>query len=119
MTTYRSAQEFETRFGDSPSEAERYISHCGAKFATHFDPQRLARLSEAIDRFTVNPAALSTPITLVGVRSDALVPFEQLERFAKALAGPKRLIPLDSPYGHDAFLKEPAQFARLIEGVLS
>jgi homoserine O-acetyltransferase len=54
----------------------------------------------------VDPAQVRTPATLIGVREDQLVPFHDMQSLAARLAGPSRLIELNSIFGHDAFLKE-------------
>jgi homoserine O-acetyltransferase len=58
-------------------------------------------------------------VVLVGVTSDTLVPVRQLESLRAALGSGGSLHLLDSPWGHDAFLKEPAAIARLIDRSLT
>ena len=54
----------------------------------------------------MDPGAITTPTTLIGVVEDQLVPIDDVRALARALAGPCRLHEISSIYGHDAFLKE-------------
>ena len=115
MTTYRTPEELHQRFDDAPEHGpdgwarfpvESYLEARGEAFADHFDAQTFLRLSESLDLHRVDPKALTVPTTLVAVRSDRLVPPEQLRQLAAETSGPVKLIEIDSLYGHDAFLKE-------------
>jgi homoserine O-acetyltransferase len=57
-------------------------------------------------------------MTLVAVHQDQLVPTADLRELAAQAGGNVRLVELDSTYGHDAFLKEPAQLAPVFESAL-
>jgi homoserine O-acetyltransferase len=141
MTTYRSAAEFAQRFrGDpewvggagsgGPAEphlgalrrarfpVEGYLDHHGRTFALTFPAEGFLRLSESIDLHRVDPATVRVPVTLVAVDTDTLVPLEQMRALREALPGPAELIELHSIYGHDAFLKETAAFARVLRRAL-
>jgi homoserine O-acetyltransferase len=92
--------------GRARAPIDDWLDCHGEKFSARMTPERFLALSESLDLHRVEPESIRVPTTLVGVRSDALVPIEDLRRLAKRLpAG--RLVELDSPYGHDAFLKEP------------
>jgi len=114
MTTYRSPQEFESRFtgaGLASSSGFRfpvdsYLASRGADFVDRVVPEAYLALSESIDLQHVDPAGIDTPATLVAVVQDQLVPVTQMRRLARRLSGPVRLVELDSIFGHDAFLKE-------------
>ncbi|HEX7091856.1 MAG TPA: homoserine O-succinyltransferase [Longimicrobiales bacterium] len=141
MTTYRSAAEFAQRFAGAPEwveaagsgagpepqagaarrarfPVERYLDHHGRTFASTFPTEGFLRLSESIDLHRVDPAAVRVPVTLVAVDTDTLVPIEQMRGLRAALPGPAELIELRSIYGHDAFLKETAAFARALRRAL-
>lgn len=114
MTTYRSPQEFESRFtgaGVASSSGFRfpvdsYLAARGADFVDRVMPEAYLALSESIDLQYVDPASIHTPATLVAIEQDQLVPVGQMRRLARRLSGPVRLVELDSLFGHDAFLKE-------------
>jgi homoserine O-acetyltransferase len=55
-------------------------------------------------------------LTLVGVSSDAFVPSAEVEASARALGADFRVI--ESDYGHDGFLVEKVQLARIVRDVL-
>ena len=57
--------------------------------------------------------------TLIGFPSDRLVPLSDLCELQTRLHGAATLEVVDSPYGHDAFLKEPEQLAPLLRGALT
>ncbi len=127
MISYRSAEEFAQRF-DAPAAAtgdrgvrhpvQAYLGHCGAKFARRFGPWPYLRLSQSIDLHSVEPERIAAPFDLVGFRSDLLVPPGELEALAAAAPACRSLTILESRYGHDGFLKEPAQLAPIIQRLL-
>lgn len=123
LTTYRPPVLFEQRF-DQPcaqqrlSELRGYLRHVGVSFAGHFDQARYLSLSESMDLHQVDPGQVRCETHLVAVDSDELVPQAQLECLAGQLAGPKRLHLVRSVFGHDAFLKEPEVFNRLIRCIV-
>ncbi|HEY1588438.1 MAG TPA: alpha/beta hydrolase, partial [Rhodanobacter sp.] len=75
-------------------------------------------LSESIDLHDVTPEQIPTPATLIGFPSDRLVPLADLCELQRRLHGPATLEVVESPYGHDAFLKEPEQIASLLREAL-
>jgi homoserine O-acetyltransferase len=126
ILSYRTPQEFDDRFGPARIaggvvrvEAEDYLDHCASKYVAATLPTAFLRLSESIDLLDVDPEAIRTPLTVVAVAEDRLVPVEDayglVERVAHAPGSRRpRLHVLRSRYGHDAFLKEHA----VIGGVL-
>ena len=123
MTTYRSEQEFATRFetrADEPEEQDvwSYLASRGRAFGARFDARAFVTLSDALDRHAVDPSAISLPTWVIGSTTDELVPVRQLEELAARLRGPTRLAWIDSPYGHDAFLKEIEALTPLLEEAL-
>ena len=113
MTTYRSAEEFTKRFDAVPTGEEPtrfdvcdYLLACGQKFTKTMTPERFLALSESIDMHRIDPTDLQTPTLLIASRSDQLAPPEEMQTLCDTLAGPSKLVTLDSPFGHDAFLKE-------------
>jgi homoserine O-acetyltransferase len=126
MTTYRTAEEFADRFSqpaetspNSPFPVEDYLIQCGERFASSFTPARFMSLSLSLDLHNVNPEDIHVPATLVSVDSDTLVPPWQMRELARRLGGPTRLVELQSRFGHDAFLKEPAAMSRVISASLN
>jgi homoserine O-acetyltransferase len=127
MTTYRSREEFAARFAGVPREVdgalrfpvEDYLLARGADWAERFDPRAFVLLSQAIDLHRVDPANVRAAVTLVAVRQDQLVPLAQLQALARALGARARLVELDSPYGHDAFLKEHDALGAIVREALA
>lgn len=111
MTTYRSAEEFETRFGagldaEGRSAVDRYLVARGEAYPHTMAARRWLSLSEAIDRHAISPASISTPTTLIGCLSDQLIPIGDIDALARRLPRLAALHATPSLYGHDAFLKE-------------
>ena len=75
-------------------------------------------MSESIHLHHVDAGQVRTPATLIGVREDQLVPFADMQALAGRLGGPKRLIEINSMFGHDAFLKESAVLNPLLNEAL-
>ncbi|MBA2077486.1 homoserine O-succinyltransferase [Rhodanobacter sp. PCA2] len=126
MTTYRGSAEFGRRFAGDPEwrgdrfhfPVEDYLEHQGRRFVERFDAERFLALSESIDLHDVAPEQVPVPSTLIGFPSDRLVPLADLCELQRRLRGPATLEVVESPYGHDAFLKEPEQLAPLLREAL-
>jgi len=127
ITTYRGSAEFGRRFAGAPAfrddrfhfPVEDYLEHQGRRFVERFDADRFLALSESIDLHDVAPEQVPTPTTLIGFPSDRLVPLADLCELQRRLRGPATLEVVESPYGHDAFLKEPEQLAPLLREALA
>jgi homoserine O-acetyltransferase len=127
ITTYRGSAEFGRRFAGAPEQrAERfyfpvedYLEHQGRRFVERFDADRFLALSESIDLHQVDPEQVAVPATLIGFPSDRLVPLADLCELQRRLRGSATLEVVESPYGHDAFLKEPEQLAPLLREALN
>lgn len=146
--TYRSATEWNERFGRLPVDASRvtsmhpnsfapefaiegYLDCQAERFAKAFDPNCYLYLSRAMDRFDL--AAHGEPATLlarsglesalvVGVESDLLFPITEQGRIAAALSAaevPTTFARLDCREGHDAFLVDIPAFEAVIRPFLT
>ncbi len=141
MITYQSEEAMELRFGrnpvqrcDAPSptgysapggrfDVENYLYHHGDVLARRFDANSYLYISRAMDLYDVSAgypsieAALSrirSKALFVGIRSDFLFPAAHvrwMENKVHTLGGDATYVELDSPHGHDAFLKEWEQMA--------
>jgi homoserine O-acetyltransferase len=123
MITYRTADEFEARFGagidaEGRGEVDRYLEARGEAYAEAGAPRRWLTLSESIDRGFVDPADIRAATTLVGCLDDQLVPIGLVRELAERLPRLCGFHTLPSIYGHDAFLKEPARIAPIIRKCL-
>ncbi|MEO6076672.1 MAG: homoserine O-succinyltransferase [Dokdonella sp.] len=127
ITTYRGSAEFGKRFAGGPEfreerfrfPVEDYLEYQGRSFAERFDAERFLTLSESIDLHDVAPEDISVPATLIGFSSDRLVPLADLFELQKRLRGTSTLAVVDSPYGHDGFLKETQKLAPLLREALA
>ena len=125
MTTYRTADEFATRFTHA-SHADGlaaavgdYLAHCGTRWADHCPPERFLALSQSLDTHRVVPESIHVPATLVAIEGDQLVPESQLRELAARFGAPCTLTTLATRCGHDGFLTEPAAIGRLIADALT
>ncbi|MFC6090244.1 homoserine O-acetyltransferase MetX [Saccharothrix lopnurensis] len=130
--SYRSEPELATRFGravqpDGRFAVESYLDHHADKLARRFDPESYAVLTEAMNGHDVGRdrggvrAALGrvTARTIVaGIDSDRLYPPHLQAEIAEAVPGAGALRVVTSPYGHDAFLIEVDQVAKLVDELL-
>jgi homoserine O-acetyltransferase len=130
MTQFHSTESMGGRFGRKPAtrpslypsfggtfDVEGYVHYHGAALVRRFDANSHLYLTRAMDLYDLyrdgGPERwlpeVQAPVLLVGIRSDWLYPpgevrevHEQLLSFGKEA----RYEELDSPNGHDAFLKD-------------
>lgn len=119
MITYRSAEEFETRFtgaldDSGRSDLDHYLVARGQAYANTCAAKRWLTLSEAIDRFAATPEAILTRTTLAACPTDQLAPLADMQELAARLPNCAGLKLLPSLYGHDAFLKEAGQLRPIL-----
>jgi homoserine O-acetyltransferase len=127
MATYRSAVEFELRFGGAPVRQddrfrfpiEDYLFARGDDYVQKYRAETFLALSESIDLHRMDATLVRTPATLIAVREDQLVPFADMQGLAARLNGPRQLIEINSIFGHDAFLKEGAALTPIIKRAVS
>ncbi len=137
MITYRSAQEWETRFGRERTvdrepdvgpfgidfEIESYLDAHAEKFVGSFDANCYLYLSRAMDLFDAadHGGSLKQAFArlglrramVIGVETDFLFPVHQQEELALALephVEDVRFARLDSVQGHDSFLVDMERF---------
>lgn len=126
MTTYRGSEEFARRFDGAAEQredrfhfpVEDYLDRAGRRFVARFDAARFLALSESIDLHRIEPEAVAAPATVIGFPSDRLVPLADLCELQRRLGGPATLEVVESPYGHDGFLKETARLAPILRQAL-
>jgi homoserine O-acetyltransferase len=138
--TYRSAAEWQQRFGREPirSDMKRgdpfasefavqgYLETLAQRFVSAFDANCYLYISRSMDRFDL--AAHGDPVTLfrragleqalvIGVQSDLLFSVSEQQAvagFLEAAGVATRFAPLPCIEGHDAFLVDLATFGREI-----
>ena len=141
--TYRSDQEFESRFhrdlaesGDGMGlwdrfQVESYLDHHGRKLAHRFDANSYITLNKAMDLHDIGrdrggvAAALGrvrVPTLVVSVNSDTLYPPHQQVEIRDLLASQGTqtdYLTIDSPHGHDGFLIESGQLGPVVRDWLA
>jgi homoserine O-acetyltransferase/O-succinyltransferase len=134
--TYRSAAEWQQRFGREPIRADMargdpfasefavqgYLESLAQKFVSAFDANCYLYISRAMDRFELDkhgePVGLFRRANLeaalvIGVQSDLLFSVSEQQAVATQLASagvPTRFAPLPCIEGHDAFLVDLKTF---------
>ncbi len=136
--SYRSAAEFESRFGRAPQAqedplkggrfaVESYLEHHGDKLADRFDPNSYIVLSQAMNSHDLGrgrggvPAALGAvraKMTVAGITSDRLYPLDLQREICCHLPGAPSVVVVDSEFGHDGFLLEIEQIGAIIDTAL-
>ena len=136
MITYQSEESMEMRFARraarqgkivSPSgyadlgkrfDVEGYLYYQGDALVKRFDANSYLYISRAMDLYDVSEGHPSLEAALrrvrskalfIGIRSDFLFPAARVRWLAEqvsAVGGDATYVELDSPHGHDAFLKE-------------
>ena len=127
MATYRSAVEFQLRFGAAPVRnqdrfrfpIEDYLFARGDDYVQKYRAESFLVLSESIDLHLMDATQVQTPATLIAVREDQLVPFADMQALSARLNGPRQLIEINSIFGHDAFLKEGAALTPILKLALA
>ncbi len=146
MITYRSAKEWQLRFGRERASAERkpgdpfgidfevesYLEAHAVKFTGQFDPNCYLYLSRAMDLFDLADHGGSVAEALrrfaieraliISVETDFLFPPAQQQELADGLRVGGKLVeyaPLSSLQGHDSFLVDMDRFRPLIGEFMS
>jgi homoserine O-acetyltransferase len=139
QVSYRTAHEFQNRFGRSAQEeedplkggrfaVESYLQHQGDKLTQRFDPNAYIVLSEAMNHHDVGRgrggveralAGVRAPVTVAGVASDRLYPLEQQQELARLIPGARPLTVIGSESGHDGFLSEIDQVGTIVASALA
>jgi homoserine O-acetyltransferase len=138
MVTFHSRESMEMRFARKPAtrpslyptfggtfDVEGYIHYHGAALVRRFDANSHLYLTRAMDLYDLGRNGgldnwiekFAAPVLLVGIRSDWLFPPDVICEFtARIVAAGKdaRYAELDSPHGHDAFLKEWDQLTSVL-----
>jgi homoserine O-acetyltransferase len=139
MTTFHSRESLGMRFGrrtaTRPSlypsfggtfDVEGYIHYHGASLVRRFDANSHLYLTRAMDLYDLASDGgeerwlreICAPMLLVGIRSDWLYPPDEVKALAERVAALGKDVTyaeLDSPHGHDAFLKEWDQLTAVIK----
>ncbi|MCC6944300.1 MAG: homoserine O-acetyltransferase [Thermomicrobiales bacterium] len=130
MTQFHSPESMGERFGRKPAtrpslypsfggtfDVEGYVHYHGAALVRRFDANSHLYLTRAMDLYDLYRdggkqkwlAEIQAPVLVVGIRSDWLYPaadVRELHRDLLAAGKEAEYAELDSPNGHDAFLKD-------------
>ena len=102
----------------SQFDIEGYLNHQAAKFSNRMDAKTYATLTSVMDAFDVRDRfrEAHAPLTFLGITSDWLFRPEDVAAAARRFNA--QYIEMASDHGHDAFLAETQELARLIEPLL-
>jgi homoserine O-acetyltransferase len=137
--TYRTSGEFEVRFGRTVQDEgdaltggryaiESYLGYHGEKLAARFDANSYIVLSEAMNHHDVGrdrggvAEALSRVVattTVIGIDTDRLYPLPLQEELVRLIPGAEPLHIITSEVGHDGFLLEVDQIAKIVSEALN
>ncbi len=107
-------------------DVENYLYYQGQSLVQRFDANSFLYVSRAMDLYDVSEdypsleaalRRLRSQALFIGIRSDFLFPAAHvrwLAEKARAVGGDARYVELDSPHGHDAFLKEWDQMTAVL-----
>jgi homoserine O-acetyltransferase len=119
MTSYRSAAEFNNRFGrdihNEHFEVENYLEHQGDKIVARFSPHSYRTLTKAMELYDIADSIreIRSEALCIGSTSDILYSEEEIiDMAAQLISGRYRT--LDAPFGHDSFLVAQDKLATLI-----
>ena len=127
MCSYRSFENFQSRFGrrmqdDGLFSVESYMRYQGRKLVDRFDANTYVTLTRAMDMhdlargrgpYETVLGSLQIPVEILSIKSDVLYPKEEQEELG-CLIPKSRVIYLDEPYGHDAFLIDMEKVSRMV-----
>jgi len=144
MITYQSEEGMEMRFArrlaestanPTPSrsadlggrfDVENYLYYQGEALVRRFDANSYLYISRAMDMYNISEGypsleaalrRLRSKVLFIGIRSDFLFPAARVRWLAdqvRTLGGDSTYVELDSPHGHDAFLKEWEQMTNAL-----
>lgn len=131
MCSYRSFENFQTRFGrevqhGNTFKAESYLHHQGRKLVERFDANTYVTLTRAMDMHDLGRQrgayeevlrSMQLPVEILSINSDTLYPKEEQEELAR-LFPKSSILYLDEPYGHDAFLIDVKTVSRMVREFL-
>jgi homoserine O-acetyltransferase len=148
MITYQSEESMEMRFARQPAtrltvsspsgasdlgarfDVENYLYYQGNALVRRFDANSYLYISRAMDLYDVSDGypsmesalrRLRSKALFIGIRSDFLFPAAHVRWLAEqvhTLGGDATYVELDSPHGHDAFLKEWKQMTDALRTII-
>lgn len=136
--SYRSAAEFESRFGRDPQDnenplaggrftVESYLDYHGMKLANRFDAMSYIRLTQAMATHDIGRGRGGAQrvlrrylgqLLVAAVDSDRLFPVSASASIVRGY-NRGRLRMIHSPFGHDGFLIEADQVSSLVREIVS
>jgi len=138
MVTYHSKESMNLRFGRNPAtrpslyasigptfDVEGYLHYHGAALNRRFDANSYLYLTRAMDLYDMARDGgethwlqrITAPVLLLGIRSDWLFPPAEIRVLTDRLSALGKTVTyaeIDSPHGHDAFLKEWDQLTSVL-----
>ncbi|MEI9927656.1 MAG: homoserine O-acetyltransferase [Sphingomonas sp.] len=125
------ARESKTFGFDADFQVESYLRHQGISFVDRFDANSYLYITRALDYFDLAEEhggllatafrGTATRFCLVSFDTDWLYPTAESRTIVHALnaaGAPASFVELTSPFGHDAFLLESPELARVVDGFL-
>lgn len=112
MLTYRSADEFEQRFGSS-DQALQYILAQGERLLRRHGKQAnnlFTHLTPALNDYAIDVSNIHCPVQVVSFSSDSIAPARLTAELEALLPNCHSYIAIETPFGHDGFIKNVADY---------
>ena len=143
MTTYHSQESLGSRFGRNPAsrpvlypsfgqtfDVEGYLHYHGQALVRRFDANSYLYLTRAMDLYDIGRDGgdehwfdqIRAPLQLVGISSDWLFPTGEIRILGERIGDRGKDVTydeIDSPNGHDSFLKDWDELNPIIETFLA
>lgn len=142
MTSYRSAVEFDARFGreklssdpgdyfanDNLFEVESYLEHQGQKIVDRFSPHSYITLTRAMELYDIERgrsgdaqeilSSVTAKVLTIGIDTDILYAEDEVRAFSGCFSN-GQYATLRSPYGHDSFLVDNEALCVLLQPIFA
>ncbi len=127
MISYQSPESMQQKFGrhfQSTDQEEfqvaSYLRYQGHKLVQRFDANTYLRLTDAMDRFSLQAQHIKNlsgiPIWMLGILSDVLYPWKEIQEqseWIRSLGVSVHYENLSGPWGHDTFLVDQGAMGRV------
>ncbi|RXS42404.1 alpha/beta fold hydrolase [Idiomarina sp. 29L] len=120
MLSYRSAEEFESRFRNS-DDAFEYLLYKGEQLLKengNSSRSLFTHLTPILNEYTINPELIETPVHLVDFTSDAIAPPSLVAELEALLPNCTSRVSVESEYGHDGFIKNVPEYGTSLKHFL-
>lgn len=112
MLSYRTAEEFEQRFNHA-DDAFEYLLYQGEKLLKQNGNgcrSLFTHLTPILNDYAIDPTRVQAKVQLVDFNNDAIAPPSLVDELESSLPSPSGRVTIETPFGHDGFIKNVAQY---------